>query len=235
MKILLITQHGDERLGQRLYRFLQRKEHGSKYKDVDFLCGNPKAYQANVRYIESDLNRSYGVEKPRAYEEKRARRVLAMIGEAQYDYVLDIHTSRSPCGSLLIVANLNTAVQDMIAATRMKRIVVMSPDIAAGSLIGNVANAVSFEYDRQIADSRETLAELVDVIDALFARTREEPFARDVFFVDSVIRSDASIDAHSKNFEKCNLGFYPVLFRERGGSYKGYKGFAAGRKEEALL
>lgn len=235
MKILLATQHGNERLGQRLYRFLQHKEHSDKYKDVDFLCGNPKAYRANVRYIETDLNRSYGAKKPNTYEEKRAKKVLTIINERHYDYVLDIHTSRSPCGSLLIVANLDTPVRDIIAATHMERVVVMPPHIATGSLIGNVANAVSFEYDREIADTKETLIELVSVVDRLLVGTRETPSAKSVFFVDDIIKASTPINSYAKNFEKCNLGFYPVLFRSSGGSYKGYKGFVASRKKEIVL
>ncbi len=234
--ILIIgAQHGDERLGHKLYRHLMLARHNGKYRNVDFICGNPKAYRANKRFIETDLNRSYAVERPQTYEEKRAAKLLQKIARGKYDYVLDIHTSRSDCGMFAISANMDKRVQEVLRANIMNRIAVMPSHIAGGSLIGNVPGAVSLEYARTIASSRHTLASLVKLIDNLSAGAYEDPAEREVFYVQGTIESDVPIDKDSKNFEKCNLGFYPVIFRHKGGSYTAHKGFYALEKRNIVL
>ena len=234
MKILITTQHGDERLGQRLYRSLKTRG-GKKYDHVDFLCGNPKAYRANVRYIETDLNRSYGTSQPETYEEKRARKIVAKVASKKYDYILDIHTSRSPCDKLLISSALDAKILRIINATNINRVVVMPHQIAKRSFIGSVDSAISIEYDRKIAHSRQTLDDLICIIDNLSNTKRKQPSSREVFFVDNIIKPDLPIDENAKNFNKCNLGFYPILFTYTGGSYEKYRGFQAKRKKKVMV
>ena len=57
--ILLIgASHGNELLGPKLFsHLLQHRKEVLEY--VDMLIGNPRAFAARKRYIESDINRSY--------------------------------------------------------------------------------------------------------------------------------------------------------------------------------
>src|SRR5688500_4098990 len=98
IRILIVgAQHGNEKLGPRLQRYLKNDKSG-KFKNVDYLCGNPRALRADVRFIDTDLNRSYKPQTPITYEEKRAKKILKIIQQSQYDYVLDVHTTTADVG-----------------------------------------------------------------------------------------------------------------------------------------
>jgi succinylglutamate desuccinylase len=74
------AQHGDEKLGPLVWQHLN-KHRPDLLTSVDYICGNPKAVSKNIRYIESDLNRSYSPSKSSnlSYEEKRAQEILGFI------------------------------------------------------------------------------------------------------------------------------------------------------------
>lgn len=83
MKILVIHHtHGNEIDVTKLFTH-----------NLDLLCGNPRAWDAGVRFTETDLNRSFGVEVPTSYEEKRAKALEPIL--AEYDFVLDVHSTMS--------------------------------------------------------------------------------------------------------------------------------------------
>ena len=231
--ILIIgAQHGDERLGPRLDRFLKSDTTG-RFATVDYLCGNPRAYRRNVRFTETDLNRSYGVAHPASYEEKRAHKILQIIEAKKYDYVLDIHTSRADVGHFFLATHLQGPVRKVIAASSFRRIAIMPPHIADCSLIGQATQAISIEYDCRLARNKRTLQELVSLLNNLLADV-SELHQREVFFVRGRIPADSTISYEAKNFKLCKQGFYPVIFA-RNGSYATYKGFAADKKETQLI
>jgi len=59
-KILaIISTHGNELLGPNVLSYMLNKR-SELLEYVDFMVANPRAYSQNVRYVESDLNRSYG-------------------------------------------------------------------------------------------------------------------------------------------------------------------------------
>lgn len=233
-RILIIgAQHGDERLGPRLNRFLKSDAVG-RYENVTYLCGNPRAFRRNVRFTETDLNRSYDPTVPRTYEEKRAAKILQHIRQGRYDYVLDIHTSRADVGRFFLATHLDGAVADIVSASRFERVAVMPPHIADCSLIGQVPQAISVEYDRRLARTQQALRELVELLDNLLAG-KSLPRQREIFYVTSTIPSTSNISPEAKNFEKCEQGFYPIIYRSSGGSYAQHKGFAAHEKEVRML
>lgn len=168
-RILVIgAQHGDERLGPRLQRFL-RADTSGRFKNVHYSCGNPRAYRRNVRFTETDLNRSYDTLPAKTYEEKRAQKILHTIRKGNYDYVLDVHTSRAYVGRFFLVTHLDGAPARVIAASHFERVAVMPPHIADCSLIGQVPQAVSVEYDRRLARTQRALRELVQLLENLLA------------------------------------------------------------------
>ena len=89
MKILVIGgTHGNESLGIELVRLLRER----LIKGVDTLIANPRAVAAGVRFVETDLNRSFGG-KASGYEERRACEITRLV--AQYDLVLDFHNTQA--------------------------------------------------------------------------------------------------------------------------------------------
>jgi hypothetical protein len=90
-KILILGgMHGNERLGVRLVRSLQQ----NPLTGVDVMIANPRAVVAGARFIESDLNRSFGEQKNETYEVRRAREIQQKA--ADYDIVLDFHNTQTP-------------------------------------------------------------------------------------------------------------------------------------------
>lgn len=88
---------------------------------------NPRAYVKNVRYTESDLNRSYGLNLD-TYEGKRAKVIEERIRLLQPELVLDLHTTTAEQPDVLITADRdNEAARSFINASATKDILVVEP------------------------------------------------------------------------------------------------------------
>lgn len=99
--VILGSSHGNERIGAAIIKRLALTLHAKDLKGtLHLILGNPKAYQANKRFIDTDLNRLFGENfsllKNGAgnYEEKRAMEIAPFL--AQADYLLDIHSTIKP-------------------------------------------------------------------------------------------------------------------------------------------
>lgn len=98
MKVLVIGgMHGNETLGIQLVASLI----DNPIKGIDAIIANPNAVRASVRYTETDLNRSFGVQNPVSDEEKRACELDSIVDE--YDIVLDFHNTQTPANNCCFV------------------------------------------------------------------------------------------------------------------------------------
>jgi len=96
-------------------------------EDIEFIIANPRAYAKNVRYTESDLNRSYGLGLD-TYEGRRAKVIEERIRLLRPELVLDFHTTTAEQPDLLITADRNNeVVQRFINASAIKDNLVVSP------------------------------------------------------------------------------------------------------------
>lgn len=184
----------------------------------------------------SDLNRSFSPQKgqPQTYEEFRARGILNQIEQRGYDYVLDVHTSWSDVDRFLLIANRSPAVERMIAASPYTKIAFMPVHIAKVALIGKLPNAISVEYDRELANQPEAIEEAVVLLEGLISGVPQvQKQRREFYYVTGTIPLDTPIEPGARNFEMSNLaGVYPVIHSEE--SYKGkHQGFGA-REQEVI-
>lgn len=70
--------------------------------NYDWIVGNPRALQENVRYTEADLNRvAPGDLDSPVYEERRAAEIIEIAKD--YDMVVDIHGADAKCGLVKII------------------------------------------------------------------------------------------------------------------------------------
>lgn len=91
MKVLVIGgTHGNEQLGIDLVNYIRQYP----LENVDVQIGNPRAVNGSVRFVETDLNRSFGVALPKSYEEGRAIRLSKTV--KSYDVVFDFHNTQTP-------------------------------------------------------------------------------------------------------------------------------------------
>ncbi len=109
--------HGNELTGIHLIRKWRMNgvEVSRPTFQTSLFLGNPKAIGENRRFIDEDLNRCFSVEalksiEPASYEASRAQVLNGVIGPKEspkYDFVIDLHTSTSNCGAMIILFDLN--------------------------------------------------------------------------------------------------------------------------------
>ena len=102
--VILGSVHGNERVGAMVVDALSeilkseqsvKKMHGM----LDLIVGNPRAYAANTRFIDYDLNRLFIEDRvddapTSSYEVQRAEELKPYLRKA--DYLLDIHSTIKP-------------------------------------------------------------------------------------------------------------------------------------------
>ena len=228
-KILLLgSQHGDELLGEQLYAYII-KNNPEISQFITYLVGNLRAYQKKVRYIESDLNRSYNGGTS-TYEERRATRILNYIKKNNFDLVLDLHTTtclQPPC---FIIANITDDNCRFLRSSSIDIIIRMKPAIIASSLIGSYSKAVSIEVSKSLINSC-TLMNITKDIKRYIENVSTRDTTKNIYEISDFLQkgelSDEDI-AKLRNFEYSPHGFYPILVGEE--SYKKqseYLGFKA--------
>jgi aspartoacylase len=106
--------HGNELTGIHLIRRWQSnpQEVARPSFSTELLVGNPKATSLNRRFVDQDLNRSFGLgsladTQSAHYEVARAAQINALLGPKgapHVDFIIDLHTSTSNVGAMIIVA-----------------------------------------------------------------------------------------------------------------------------------
>ena len=126
-KILaIISTHGNELLGPNLLAYMLAKR-SKLLENMEFIMANPRAYAKNVRYTESDLNRSYGLGLD-TYEGRRAKIIEERIRLLKPELVLDFHTTTAEQPDILITADRNNeVVQRFINSSAVKDVLVVEP------------------------------------------------------------------------------------------------------------
>ena len=114
--------HGNELIGIYLVRELKKRGIQLPGLVIDFLLGNPKAIMECRRYIDKDLNRSFGPqalgEDSHIYEYERAKVIKRRLKGC--DFLIDLHTTTANMGLTLVLGSedeLSAAVAKSIAAT----------------------------------------------------------------------------------------------------------------------
>lgn len=225
--LLLGSQHGDELLGEQLYAYI-KDNYSFLLTHVTYKLANPKAHNASLRYVETDMNRSYGQSHNRSYEEKRAKIILKYINDGSFDIILDLHTTKCIQQPSLIVASLNQANRQLVGAFDIKHVVVMRLELVHHSLIGVCPKAISFEVHasdvnnsllRSICESLERYVQ-----NRVCNRRRYLYEVKDVILKSSIPISSA---VKLKNFNLSKYGFYPILTGDntykRDTNYLGFK------------
>ena len=230
MKILLLgSQHGDELLGDKLYIHLNTHyPHLLAY--ITFKIGNPRAHKAGIRYIESDLNRSYNGNVT-TYEERRAEYLRKYITKSDFDLVLDLHTTvcnQPPC---FIIHTIRDEIKPFLRASHIERIVLLSDPIVHSSLDSVSPNVIALE----VANSDIT-NELLDNLCRDVERYVEgetKYIAKKAYTVPSLLQKSevpAKEIGSLVNFQATSQGFIPILVGTSEGSYSKtthYLGFKA--------
>lgn len=232
--LLVGSQHGDETLGQELldyisYNFPQLLSH------IEYLCANPRAHKEKVRFIDSDMNRSYNLQDTHpSYEIQAATDTLKYIQDTEFDFILDIHTTTTDVGLCFITTDKTDLLERFVSASLVKNIVHIPKEIGDHSLIGSVSNSISIECNDKLSKKEVLLHELAMFVSNLIDGKTTDPQERYVYYVDSFIKSGEDLsDQQLHNFERANNGKYPVLYGGKPG--RTYHGFWANKRKTVVL
>ncbi len=142
MRILaIISTHGNELLGPNLLAYMLAKR-SKLLENMEFIMANPRAYAKNVRYTESDLNRSYGLGLD-TYEGQRAKTIEERIRLLKPELVLDFHATTAEQPNILITADKNNeVVQRFINSSAVKDVLAVEP---LNNITTVVSNFVAYE------------------------------------------------------------------------------------------
>lgn len=179
--------HGDE-----IVPVLALNEMGVKH-----VIGNPKAFIERKRFIDADLNSSFGKES-RDYESKRANEILQLIKPEQL--VIDLHTFTNPSPTFVIIVDLE--MLPLAKKVGIPRVVYMKHNIKAGGALINHRRGLSIEVGQNTQE--ESYFQTKNVVDSLKSKKDRKI---DLYEVYGIIEEPGTY----KNFEMHSSGFIPIL------------------------
>ncbi len=226
-KILLLgSQHGDEYSGEQLNDYIQAN-HTDLLDYVSFMIANPRARQQRVRFVQTDMNRSY-TGSDVSYEEAQAVSILQQIKDEDFDLVLDMHTTTCDQPPCLIVASITADNKQFLQATSMEKIVVMNNPIVKNALNGVCTQAVSVEIQER---SDDEVYEGICADIKRYINNEQATVEKEVYEITGLIdKSEVSSQdiARLRNFTMSEYGYYPVLVGENSyEKFTDFRGFKA--------
>ncbi len=182
---------------------------------VKFVLGNPVAYEKNVRFLDQDLNASFGTENETC-ESKRAADLLMVIPEEKL--VIDFHTTTAETEPFVII--VDKAQVDFAKSLGIKKIVLMSLNIKSGKSLINYRNGVSVElgHHEDLENSYNLPMSISTNLGKIFECDEYE-----LYEVYDVIKEEGNF----QNFKECNESFVPILYGEHSYRDEGIFGLKA--------
>lgn len=245
--IIFVATHGDEKNGLYVKKELNKKfkKHPVKNGTVDFVVANPLALKRGVRFIETDLNRSFPGNAKGSHEEKIAAKLYKLVGRA--DIAIDIHSTKSALKNALIVTKYDKKTREVVNMVKPENLLIMEVTRNT-ALISNAKIGIAFEYgkDRSAAVVKkvsEDITRLLIGLNMVELNQKERKIQTKVFRVydtfpkkigeklsDSIKNyckvKKGSIVAKGKDYVvRAKEDFYPILFGKR--NYREIFGFIA--------
>ena len=168
--------------------------------NIPFILGSPRAREKNVRFIEKDLNASFGLSGA-TYEHMRANEILDEIPRDAF--VVDFHTTASEPRPFVII--VDEGMVALAKQTGIERVVVMRHNIKRGNALINRRRGVSIEAGRH--DDQESYQTTLGVVQSILSGA-EHPVV--VYEVYEEIRKPGNYE----NFREHEEGFIPILAKE---------------------
>jgi len=170
---------------------------------------NLKALCVNKRFLEKDLNQSFGT-NGKTIEEVRAKEILREIPEKET--VIDLHTMSAKSEPFAIVVDLKMV--KLAALTGLKHVVYMSHNIKSGHSLIDHRNGISIETGNHI---KQVTFETVCMIYKNIKEGKKHKFT--LYEVYDVIDDEDDY----QNFKPYKNEFIPVLAGEKAYNMPGLK------------
>lgn len=176
---------------------------------IDFVLGNPRAREAGKRFIDQDLNASYGPTS-NSYEAKRAQEILEEI--SKNEVVIDFHTTSAKGPPFTIL--MNRTMLPLAERTGLSVVVLMTHNIKKGHALLNARDGIAVEISGY--DTQESFDTTLDVLRNLESG---ELFPSTLFEVYGIITEPGDYE----NFVEHKDGFFPILVGEESYDFIGLK------------
>lgn len=149
--VVMVCLHGNERLGLQIRDALE-----PLFPSFLFVTGNPLAVAHDVRYIDSDLNRSFNG-SGKGYEAIRASTLWQHLSAAPY--IIDIHTTTARTDHFAIIVENTALTWRLVAACPLAKIVLMTSALSSGGALIEHVPGMSLEFARDV-----DVADAIDVV-----------------------------------------------------------------------
>lgn len=175
------------------------------------IVANPKALSLGKRYIDCDLNSSFGKSGDN-YEEKLAGSILRRIKKNKT--VVDIHTFSAESEPFVVIVDL--ALKDFASGLGFRHIVYMKHNIKKGHALINYRKGVSIEIGNH--KDPKVIERVSDLVKRLRSK-KQKPKNIRFYEVYGIINKAGTY----VNFKKHKEGFIPVLAGEKAYPFYGLK------------
>lgn len=227
---VVCCSHGNERYGIEVGKKLH----------LPFFLANKRAFEANKRFIDADLNRSFPGNINGNKEEKIACHLLQKL--KKFDYVIDLHSSSNSCPLFGIITSPNKEKIEFAKRLGLKKLIIMPEFFGTGkSLIDFVKCGISLEIGPHKRE--ENIKEVKEAIDNLISN-KYTTDNLEIFEIFSTVKKQSDDDSiFIENFKEVKKGeiiaqgkdnkqfaefdFIPVFVNEE--AYKGILCLAAKR------
>lgn len=178
---------------------------------IPFILGNPEALKRNVRFIEKDLNASFGT-NGLSLEEKRAKEILIELNQKNPEWIIDFHTTTAETEPFAIVVSLDLV--PFAKTLGLKHIVYMKYNIKGGHALINYYPGVSIEA------GTHTGSETAPTVEAILAASAQGKQNEATVYE---VYEEISEEGMYENFKMNEKGFIPVLAGETSYDFYGLK------------
>ena len=177
--------------------------------NIPQLIANPKALSIGKRWVDADLNASFGL-RAKTYESRRAREVLGQIPKKAI--VVDFHTTDTANVPFAII--VDPAMLSLALKTGLRHIVYMKHNIKKGHALINHRNGVSVEAGKH-KDAQSFDTTLAVVKNLQRGKLRKAGLYE--------VYGKLTKPGKYTNFKLHKDGFYPVLAGESSYNFYGLK------------
>lgn len=159
-KLCIVTgMHGNEAfLFEPLRRYVEEIKTETGQVEVVLILANKEAAQREVRYLDQDLNRSFGTQLNDNKETRVAKEITGLCADA--DLIIDLHShTGKETFSLVSEGNVTKELQLFVGALNCGPCIVISLQVTGGtSLIENLPDSLSIETGEHNSPEAVTFA-----------------------------------------------------------------------------
>lgn len=178
------------------------------------IVANPRALARGVRFVDRDLNASFGMNDD-SYEEKRANELSKILDKEKF--VVDFHSFSVESEPFVILVDL--AMISLASSLGLKHVVYMKHNIKAGHALINYHPGVSVEVGKH--RSELAFKQAIEIVEKLNSEGINSGKVRVYEVYDRITEKGEYVNFAQKN------GIIPVLYGERAYDGLGFYGLAA--------